>query len=133
MSKSNLLYGKIEFDSALGARTAEAMALPLMVCRHRNCRRGQRCRWVFNANGEPTCLRNLTAAQRAIFDEIYQKAHYAKGFLGTDSHQFDTPSGPKRVMDETAIAIARNVWTRWNAKVWDAARRAREKRLPPCE
>ncbi len=122
-------YKEPPFDTALAARTAEAMALPLMLCRHRDCRRGQRCRWHFKSTGEPCCLRNLDPAQRKLFDRIYREARSAKGFLGSNSEDFDTRSGPQRLSDDLSIAIARHVASRWRPEQWDAARRAREKRM----
>ncbi|TNM64877.1 hypothetical protein [Aliirhizobium smilacinae] len=68
-----------------------------------------------------------------MFDEIYQAAHFAKGFLGSDGAFFNTTSGPQRLLDDLAIAIARNLPNRWMAKQWDAARRAREKRMAAAD
>lgn len=120
---------KPPIDTHLAARTAEAMALPLMLCRHRDCRRGQRCRWYFKASGEPCCLRNLDLGQRAIFDRLYEDARFAKEFLGWEGPFFEDQSGPQRLRDDLAIAIARNVANRYLAQRWDATRRAREKRM----
>ncbi|MBO0141675.1 hypothetical protein JZX87_10945 [Agrobacterium sp. Ap1] len=120
---------KPPIDTRLAARTAEAMALPLMVCRHRNCRRGQRCRWFFKATNEPCCLRNLDPGQRAIFDFLYEDARFTREFLGWEGPFFEDQSGPQRMRDDLAIAIARNVANRYLAKRWDATRRAREKRM----
>ncbi|MBW9089883.1 hypothetical protein JNB91_18880 [Rhizobium wenxiniae] len=120
---------KQPIDTHLAARTAEAMALPLMVCRHRDCRRGQRCRWHFKSTGEPGCLRNLDAGQRAIFDRLYEDARFAREFLGWEGPFFEDQSGPQRMRDDLAIAIARNVSNRYLAQRWDATRRAREKRM----
>ncbi len=122
-------YEKPPIDTRLAARTAEAMALPLMVCRNRNCRRGQRCRWFFKATNEPCCLRNLDPGQRAIFDRLYEDARFAREFLGWEGPFFEDQSGPQRLRDDLAIAIARNVANRYLAKRWDATRRAREKRM----
>jgi hypothetical protein len=85
---------KPPINTNLATRTAEAMALPLMVCRHRDCRRGQRCRWYFKATGEPCCLRNLDAGQRAIFDRLYEDARFAREFLGSEGPFFEDLSGP---------------------------------------
>lgn len=124
---------KPPLDIHLAARTAEAMALPLMVCRSRKCRRGQRCRWYFKATNEPCCLRNLDPGQRAIFDRIYEDARFAREFLGWEGPFFKAVSGPQRMRDDLAIAIARNVSNRWIPKRWDATRRAREKRIAAAD
>lgn len=126
-------YKKPPFDIHLAARTAEAMTLPLMVCRHRDCRRGQRCRWYFEATNEPCCLRNLDPGQRAIFDRLYEDARFARDSLGWEGPFFKDLSGPQRMRDDLAIAIARNVSNRYLAKRWDATRRAREKRMAAAE
>ncbi|URK87567.1 hypothetical protein LP421_06195 [Rhizobium sp. RCAM05350] len=51
-------------QTRLMVHTAEMLALPHLVCRRRDCRRRNACHWHFSGNGEPCCLRNLTAAQR---------------------------------------------------------------------
>jgi hypothetical protein len=124
---------KRPIDTYLAARTAEAMALPLMVCRNRDCRRGQRCRWYFKANNEPCCLRNLDPGQRQIFDYLYEDARFAREFLGWEGPFFEDLSGPQRLRDDLAIAIARNVSNRYLAKRWDATRRARAKRMAAAD
>ncbi len=124
---------KPPFDTDIATHTAEAMALPQMVCRRRGCRRRRRCRRYFTATGEPCCLSNLDPAQRAIFDRIYLAAHLAKHFLGSDSDMFETKRGPQRLLDDLAIAIARNVQNRWFRAGWDTARRAREKRMAAAD
>jgi hypothetical protein len=129
MSDFDHLCAKRPIDTTLAARTAEALALPLMVCRHRNCRRGQRCRWHFKSTGEPCCLERLTAAQRAIFNQIYRAADYTKKYLATDSEDFEATTGIMRVLDETAIAIARNDRLAYRRDQWDAARRERAGRM----
>ncbi|HEX5935283.1 MAG TPA: hypothetical protein VFY63_14060 [Pseudorhizobium sp.] len=116
-------------DTRLAARTAEALALPHLVCRRRGCRRKNRCLWCFRSTGERCCMQNLTAEQRRIFDVVYHAAHFAKGFLGTDPHHFEAREGRQRALDDMAIAIARTSPERWNRKEWDAARREREKRM----
>ncbi len=69
-------------ETALASRTAEMLALPHMVCRRRGCRRRNACWWHFKANGEPCCLRNLTAEQRRLFDQVYDMARVARDQLG---------------------------------------------------
>ncbi|AYD01031.1 hypothetical protein [Neorhizobium sp. NCHU2750] len=117
------------FDSMLAVHAAEALGLPHMVCGRRSCRRAGRCGWVFNGSKEPCCLANLDREQRALFDRVYKAAHFAKGFLGWDSDYFQAVSRPQSLLDDLAIAIARNVPNRWWPERWDAARRAREKRM----
>lgn len=124
---------KQPIDTHLAAFTAEAMALPLMVCRKRNCRRGQRCRRYFKATGEPCCLRNLDAGQRTIFDRLYEDARFARELLGWEGPFFEDQSGPQRMRDDLAIAIARNVSNCHLPKRWDATRRAREKRMAAAD
>lgn len=116
-------------DAQLAARTAEALALPHLVCRHRECRRKNRCIWCFRSTGERCCMRNLTAEQRRIFDVVYHEANAAWHFLGTDPHWFETRKGARRAADDLGIAIARTHPGRWRREKWDAERRAREKRL----
>ncbi|WP_313200221.1 hypothetical protein [Rhizobium sp.] len=124
---------KPPLDAHLAMCTADVMAMPQMVCRRHSCRRGQRCRWYFETSREPCCLRNLDPGQRAIFDQIYQAAHFAKGFLGSDGPFFEALSGPERLSDDLSIAIARNVAHRWMVERWDKARRAREKRIAAAD
>ncbi|MCF6370795.1 hypothetical protein [Rhizobium halophilum] len=117
------------YDAQLAARTAEALALPHLVCRRRACRRKNRCLWCFRSTGERCCMRNLTAEQRRIFDTVYHEANAAWHFLGTDPHWFETLEGPRRAADDLGIAIARTHSHRWRSEKWDAAWRTREKLL----
>jgi hypothetical protein len=102
------------------------------MCGRGACRRGNRCRWHFEATGEPVCLRNLDDEQREVFDQLLRTARAAQSFLGSNSEKYQTPDGPKRALDDIAIDIARSTPRRWNRPRWDAARREREKRLPPA-
>ncbi len=120
-------------DTWLAARTAEMLALPHMVCRQRDCRRRNSCYYHFKANNEPCCLLNLTAQQREVFDAVYDQARFAQSFLGSDSHLFEARHGEPRMLDDVAIEIARMSPSRWRPEIWDAARRKREKTLPPAE
>ena len=113
----------------LAALTAEALGLPHLICRRRDCRRNNRCRWHFRSTDEPCCLRNLTADQRRNFNDAYLDANEAVHFLSTDPHRFEAREGDRRTRDELAIAIARTDPHRWRREQWDAARRAREKRM----
>ena len=116
-------------DAQLAARTAEALALPQLVCRSRACRRQNRCLWFFRSSGERCCMRNLTAEQRRVFDVVYHDADVAWHWLGTDPHWFAAREGEGRTRDDLGIAIARAHTHRWWREKWDAERRAREKRL----
>ncbi|MFB9952671.1 hypothetical protein ACFFP0_27815 [Rhizobium puerariae] len=127
------MSGNKPIETWLAARTAEMLALPHMVCRVRDCRRRNSCHWHFKSNNEPCCLRNLTAEQRKLFDAVYEEARSAEGFLGWDSHLYETPHGKRRMLDDMAIEIARTSPNRWRPEIWDAARRRREKTLPPAE
>ena len=120
-------------DTHIAARTADSLALPQMVCRHRDCRRKNRCSWFFQTTSEPCCLRNLTDDERRIFDTVYRDAYFAQGFLGTHPHYFERREGAQRARDDLAIAIARTSPRRWNWTEWDAARRAREKRMAAAD
>ncbi|MGK9055133.1 hypothetical protein [Neorhizobium petrolearium] len=122
-------YEKRPMDTGLAARTAEILAVPHMVCRRRDCRRRNACRWHFKSNREPCCLRNLTAEQRQVFDAVYEEARFAEGFLGSGSHFFEARDGERRMLDDVAIEIARTSPSRWRPEIWDAARRKREKLL----
>ena len=113
----------------IAARTAEMLGLPQLVCRRRDCRRNHCCRWNFPSTGEPCCLRNLTVEQRRLFDVVYHDANAASHFLGTDPYRFEALAGARRAADDLAIAIARTDPHRRQWQQWDAARRAREKRL----
>ena len=115
--------------SLLAARTAEALPLPHLVCRRRQCRRKNRCLWSFRSTGERCCMRNLTAEQRRIFDVVYHDANQAQYLLGTHPHWFEACEGAQRTRNDLAIEIARTDPDRWRREQWDAARRAREKRL----
>ncbi|WP_105382138.1 hypothetical protein [Neorhizobium alkalisoli] len=120
-------------DTWLAARTAEMLALPHMVCRQRDCRRRNSCHWHFKSDNEPCCLQNLSAEQREVFDAIYDWARLAQSFLGSDSYLFEARHGEQRMLDDVAIEIARMSPNRWTSEIWDAARRRREKKLPPAE
>ncbi|MGK6313822.1 hypothetical protein [Neorhizobium sp. DT-125] len=126
-------YEKPPIKTYLAARTAEMLALPHMVCRRRDCRRRNSCYWHFKSSNEPCCLLNLTAEQRKLFDTVYERARFAEGFLGSDSHFFEARDGERRMLDDVAIEIARTSPDRWRPEIWDAARRKREKRLPPMD
>jgi hypothetical protein len=114
-------------DTKLASRTAEMLALPHQVCRRRCCRRNNACSWHRNANGEPCCLINLTAEQRAIFDEAYRAARFAQNFFGTNPEYFKGQAGEQKALDDLGIAIARKSPGRWNRAEWDAAWRERER------
>ena len=118
-------------DTWLAARTAEMLALPHAICRRRDCRRRNSCYWHFRSNNEPCCLQNLCAEQREVFDAIYNRAHFAQSFLGSDSHLFEARHSEQRLLDDVAIEIARMSPSRWRPEIWDAARRRRGKMLPP--
>ena len=119
-------------NTRLATRTAEMLALPHQVCRRRDCRRNNACSWHRNANGEPCCLINLTAEQRAIFDDVYRAARFAQGFLGTNPEYFQAQAGEQRELVDLAIAIARKSRDRFNRAKWDAAWRARERQARTC-
>ncbi|MBX9458488.1 MAG: hypothetical protein KL863_21965 [Rhizobium sp.] len=51
--------------------TAEALALPQMVCGRRICRRGHRCTYVAVDESLPACLSDLSVEQHAAFDALF--------------------------------------------------------------
>ncbi len=121
---------KPKIERVFLTRTAEALALPQMVCGRRVCRRAGACCFHFTDTGEPCCLQNLSPEQRRIFDEVCEKAHRVREFLGMIGLTYAAPMHDLRALEDIAVEIARATFRRGEGKNWHAARRAREK-LPP--
>jgi len=123
---------KPKIDRIFLTRTAEALALPQMVCGRRHCRRASACRFYFTDTGEPCCLQNLSPEQRRIFDEVCEKADRVRSGLGIIGLTYASPTHGMRALEDIAVEIARATFRRGEGKRWNAARRAREK-LPPAQ
>lgn len=52
-------------DTDLAAHTAEMLCLPQIVCSHRDCRRGNRCRWFYERSRLPHCVPALDDGERS--------------------------------------------------------------------
>jgi hypothetical protein len=89
----------------LGA-TAEALAVPEMICNSRNCRRRRTCLLYRHDTDEPACLNRLRPFQRALFDELYDIA-MAIGDGVQPSRASADPE--RRALEETASDIVRAV------------------------
>lgn len=97
----------MEFDTAIGRRTAEMLAMPHLVCAHRACRRGPRCRFCVPKHGVPHCLLLLPPEEQACYDELYQLAcagvERLQALLGADP-PFDAED---LALIEAALEISR--------------------------
>ena len=82
--------------------TAEMLALPHMICGHRDCRRAAACRYVNRRSGEPDCFARLTATEREAFDQLF-----ALVVKIADAIHVGTPSrnAGERTLEEAAIEI----------------------------
>ena len=119
----------------LMTRTAEMLAMPQLACRRRDCRRKNGCRWHFTNSGEPCCLRNLTAAQRRIFDEFYQQTQIILEHRGHQGLTYTWGNAEQRALFDAAVEIARTAVPPHDKRRFDAFRRDREKipaRTPPA-
>ncbi|KAA9387065.1 hypothetical protein [Neorhizobium galegae] len=125
-------YEKPPIETYLAARTAEMLALPHMACRRRSCRRRNACYWHFKSNNEPCCLQNLDAAQRQVFDAVYDEARGARDHLGRNGLMFASRRPGLRALEDAGVEIARTAVSKTDRKRWNAYRRKREK-LPPPE
>jgi hypothetical protein len=89
-----------EHRELLMQATAEALALPQMVCRHRVCRRERRCGYLLAESSEPHCVAGLKEDPRAGFDAVF--ALVERIYEGW-SHM--TPSSDLDRRDDERLAI----------------------------
>jgi hypothetical protein len=84
--------------------TADMLALPEMLCRHRQCRREHACSFHRRDTLEPMCLTRFWPRERALFDELL--AIVLRIHAGT---QYARPSEnpERRELEEAAIEIVR--------------------------
>ena len=119
----------------LMARTAEMLAMPHLACHRRNCRRKNACDRYFKATREPCCLRNLTTAQRQIFDEFYGQALIILEHGGHQGLTYAWGDPMQRALLDAAVEIARTAVPPHDKRRFDAFRRERENipaRTPPA-
>ena len=114
-------------DTSLMARTAEMLALPHLACRRRECRRKNRCSWYFSQSGEPCCLRNLTAGQRRLFDELYEPAIKICSDGGICGMMYNWGDFLLRPLQDAGVEIARAIIPPRYKRDFDAFRRKRER------
>ncbi|WP_455271350.1 hypothetical protein [Rhizobium herbae] len=117
----------LSVQTRLMVHTAEMLALPHLVCRRRDCRRRNACHWHFSGNGEPCCLRNLTAAQRQIFNEFYQQAQIILEHGGHHGLTYTWGNPEQRALFDAGVDIARTAVPPFDKRRFDAFRRDREK------
>ena len=55
----------------IAQRTAEMLAMPHLVCGHRSCRRGQRCRFVDQEHQRPECYFLLDKQEFKDFVDLF--------------------------------------------------------------
>lgn len=115
----------------LMARTAEMLALPHLTCRRRGCRRKNSCYWHFPGSGEPCCLRNLTAGQRRLFDELYEQAIQICKHGGHSGLMYNWGGAAERPLQDAGVEIARTIVPARDKRRFDAFRRDRERIDPP--
>ena len=101
-------YEPPPLDRHLLARTAEMLALPERICRHRDCRRRHRCTWFFRETQQPCCLANLDAGQRRLFEELAETVRDARDFGRWDSKiRMTSPYRETRALQDAAVEAAR--------------------------
>jgi len=115
----------------LMARTAEMLALPHLACRSGVCRRKNACHWHFTGSREPCCLRNLTAGQRRLFDELYEQAIEICRHGSYWGLLYDYGDDLKKPLQDAGIEIARTIVPASDKRRFDAFRRKRARTDPP--
>jgi hypothetical protein len=113
----------------LMARTAEMLAMPHLACHHRDCRRKNARRWHFETSGKPSCLRNLSAEQRQIFDEFYAQTLIIIEHGGHHGLTYAWGDADQRALFDACVEIARTAIPPSDKRRFDAFRRDREKIL----
>ena len=72
----------------IAKRTAEMLAMPHLVCGHRSCRRGPRCRFFDPETERPDCYFQLDDDEFKDFIDLFALALYGeeelKAFLASD-------------------------------------------------
>jgi hypothetical protein len=84
--------------------TAEMLAMPEMICRHRRCRRMHQCHYHSLDTAEPSCLLTLYPWARALFDELFaivRDIHDAK------QSPYPSRDPERRELEEAAITVVR--------------------------
>ena len=123
---------RLDVHTKLMAHTAEMLALPHLACRRRDCRRRNACFWHFKGSGEPCCLRNLTAGQRRLFDELYEHVLRVRRHGGYQSPLLVTwDDAEERSLEDAGIEIARANVPPGDKRRFDAFRRDREREKRP--
>ncbi|SMD14595.1 hypothetical protein [Rhizobium sp. RU36D] len=120
-----------EFCTTTLARVLELLAVPQMLCRRRSCRRMGRCRRYFPSNGEPCCMRNLNAEQRALVEAIHNKTSMIIYFGRAKTELYASEWSDMRDLEDAAVEVARCVCPDWSRKTFNAFLRARAKAPPP--
>lgn len=119
------------YDPALLARAADMLALPERVCRRRDCRRKQRCSWVFSRTQQPCCLANLDAEQRRLFDIFASHMESARVNGAWDSGILcASPYAETRALQDAAVEATRPLH-RYGRLAWYRRFAAGRERLPP--
>jgi hypothetical protein len=113
--------------------TADMLALPEMLCRHRQCRREHACKFHRSDTLEPTCLTRFWPYERALFDELL--AIVLRIHDGTQHAQPSGDSG-QRELEAAAIEIIRAslpLMPEITGKFEDWCRRYRAPPAPPVD
>ena len=118
-------------DAALLARTAEMLALPERVCRHRSCRRQKRCAWFFRKTQQPCCFANLDAGQRALFDQLAEQVRDVRDYGRRDSKlSFASFWHDERALQDAAVEVTRPLLRGERLREFRRFAGIREKRPP---
>ena len=115
-------------DLKLAICVVEMLATPQLVCRHRKCRRGNRCHYHVIEEGVPDCVGNFRNAQLDAFVALYADAFYVRNnWRGLN---LIPPEAEQRELRDAAFEVVRRTLPRHE---WPAfSRRLRIRQQAAC-